>query len=64
MKKENIRSIIKRKFRVTADSGHKFAIEENKLAHNFKPGTTGVVWVSDITYIKTRQGLDISDNCD
>jgi len=56
MKKENIRSVMKRKFRVTTDSEHKFTIAENKLARNFKPGITGMVWVSDITYIKTRQG--------
>ena len=56
MKKENIRSVINKKLKATTDSGHKFAIAENKLARNFKPGTTGVVWVSDITYIKTRQG--------
>lgn len=56
MKKGNIRSVIKRKFRITTDSEHNFAIAENKLARNFKPGITGVNWVSDITYLKTRQG--------
>lgn len=55
MKKENIRSVIKKKFKATTDSEHKYAIAENKLERNFKPGTTGLVWVSDITYIKTRQ---------
>ena len=56
MKKENIRSIIKKKFKATTDSAHKFTIVGNKLDRNFKPCTTGIVWVSDITYIKTRQG--------
>lgn len=56
MQKAKIRSIIKRKFRVTTDSEHKYATVENKLERNFKPGKTGVVWVSDITYLKTRQG--------
>ncbi len=56
MKKENIRSVIKKKFRATTDSEHKYAIVENRLERNFKPGTTGSVWVSDITYIKTGQG--------
>jgi putative transposase len=56
MKKENIRSVIKKKFKATTDSKHQYAIVENKLERNFKPGTTGLVWVSDITYIKTRQG--------
>ncbi|WP_232335713.1 IS3 family transposase [Mucilaginibacter arboris] len=68
MQKAKIQSIIKNKFIATTDSTHKFAIVENKLERNFKPGTTGAVWVSDITYIKTRQGwlylttvLDIGD---
>lgn len=55
MKKAKIRSV-KRKFRVTTDSNHKFAIMENKLERNFKPGIIGTAWVSDITYIKTGQG--------
>ncbi len=56
MQKAKIRSIIKRKFRVTTDSAHKFSIMENKLGRGFKPGIIGATWVSDITYIKTRQG--------
>jgi len=56
MKNAKIRSVIKRKFKATTDSDHRFAVLENKLERNFKPGTTGRVWVSDITYIKTRQG--------
>lgn len=56
MKKENIRSIIGRKFKVTTDSKHKFPVVENKLDRNFQPGPTGRVWVLDITYVKTKQG--------
>lgn len=56
MQKAKIRSVIKRKFRVTTDSTHKFLIMENKLKRDFKPGIIGIVWVSDITYIKTGQG--------
>lgn len=56
MQQAKIRSIIKRKFRVTTDSSHRFPIAENKLARNFKPGTIGAAWVSGITYIKTKQG--------
>jgi putative transposase len=56
MKKVHLRSIVKKKFKVTTDSNHKFSIPENKLDRNFKPGTLGAVWVSDITYIRTKQG--------
>ncbi len=56
MQKAKIRGIIKRRFRVTTDSGHKFSIRENRLERSFKPGVIGIAWVSDITYIKTKQG--------
>jgi len=56
MQKAKIRGIIKRRFRVTTDSGHKFSITENRLERSFKPGIIGIAWVSDITYIKTKQG--------
>lgn len=56
MKKVRLRSVVKKKFKVTTDSNHKFPVPENKLDRDFKPGTLGVVWVSDITYIKTKQG--------
>jgi len=56
MKKENIRSIVGKKFKATTDSEHKYPVAANRLDRNSGPGTIGVVWVSDITYIKTRQG--------
>jgi putative transposase len=56
MRKAHLRSIVNKKFRVTTDSNHKFPIPENKLDRNFQPGTLGAVWVSDITYIRTKQG--------
>jgi transposase InsO family protein len=56
MRKVHLRSIVKKKFKVTTDSGHKFPIPENKLDRKFKPGNLGAVWVSDLTYIRTKQG--------
>jgi len=56
MKRAKLRSIVKKKFKVTTDSSHKFPVPENKLDRDFKPGILGASWVSDITYIKTRQG--------
>ncbi|WP_291873148.1 hypothetical protein [Chryseobacterium sp.] len=49
MRKANLRSIAKKKFKVTTDSNHKFPVPENKLDRDFKSGTLGEVWVSDIT---------------
>lgn len=56
MRQAGLRSVVKKKFKVTTDSNHKFAVPENKLDRDFKPGTLGATWVSDITYIKTKQG--------
>ena len=56
MRKAGLRSVVKKKFKVTTDSNHKFAIPENILDRDFVPGTLGAAWVSDITYIKTKQG--------
>ena len=56
MRKEGLRSKIKRRFRVTTNSNHGYSISENHLSRNFKPKTLNQTWVSDITYIKTGQG--------
>jgi len=68
MKKAKIRSIVKRKFRVTTDSEHKYPVAENKLNREFRVDKIATAWVSDITYIKTIQGwlyltiiLDLAD---
>ena len=56
MKKEFLQSIVKRKFKITTDSSHKYPIVENKLNREFTVSKENLVWVSDITYIKTNQG--------
>lgn len=56
MQKAKLRSIVKKRFKVTTDSQHKFPIPENILDRDFKPGVLGSAWVSDITYIRTEKG--------
>jgi len=56
MKKQNLKSIIRKKWVVTTDSRHNYPVVENKLNRDFNVTRTGQVWVSDITYIKTSQG--------
>jgi len=56
MKRHKIRAIRKKKFVVTTDSKHSFAIAENKLNRNFTTDAAGKAWVSDITYIRTGKG--------
>jgi transposase InsO family protein len=68
MKKEGIQSKIRKKYKVTTDSSHKYAVAENKLDRNFQVEELATAWVSDITYIPTNQGwlyltaiLDLAD---
>ncbi len=52
---DEIRNILKRKFRVTTDSEHKYQVVENKLNIQFKVAKISTPWMSDITYIKPTQ---------
>ncbi|MFN2372544.1 MAG: IS3 family transposase [Cyclonatronaceae bacterium] len=68
MKQARIRSVLKKKYVVTTDSQHSCRTFENLVDRNFTPGTPGRIWVSDITYIPTKQGwaylttvIDIGD---
>jgi len=56
MKKNNLRSIIRKKWIITTDSRHNYPIVENKLNRDFNVTRPGQVWVSDISYVKTSQG--------
>jgi len=56
MRKAGIRSKVRKKYVVTTDSKHTYSIAENLLDRNFNVGNIGQVWVSDITYITTKQG--------
>jgi putative transposase len=56
MKRQNLKSIIRKKWVITTDSRHNYPVVENKLDRDFNVTRSGQVWVSDITYIKTMQG--------
>jgi transposase InsO family protein len=56
MKKHSIRSVHAKKFKVTTDSKHKHPVAENILDRNFHADHKGEKWVSDITYIQTKEG--------
>ena len=56
MRNEQIRSIIKKKFKVTTDSSHNYPVVENKLNREFTVKKSNLVWVSDLTYVHTAQG--------
>ena len=46
----------KRKFTATINSNHNYPFTPNLLNQCFKVDKSNQVWVSDITYIQTRQG--------
>ena len=56
MKINGIKSIMKRKYKVTTNSSHLYPVNQNLLLRDFSTTTTGEKWVSDITYIRTCEG--------
>ena len=45
----------RRKFKATTNSSHNKPIYENLLNRQFKPSQMNQSWVSDITYIATKE---------
>jgi transposase InsO family protein len=56
MREEGIEGQRKRRFRVTTDSRHSHPVAENHLNRDFTAPAPNKIWVSDITYIWTREG--------
>lgn len=56
MRKHGIRSRLKRKFKVTTDSNHKLPVAPNHLMQDFTAYRPNQIWMSDITYVPTREG--------
>lgn len=56
MRRMGLRACTRRKFRVTTDSRHKYPVAANLLQREFSSDRPNRVWVSDITYVWTREG--------
>jgi transposase InsO family protein len=57
MRKENLLSIVRKRYRVqTTDAHHGYKVEENHLNRDFSVGGTQQRWISDLTYIRTGEG--------
>lgn len=56
MQEMGLRAKGRRKFRHTTDSNHDLPISPNHLNRNFKVSAPNEIWVTDITYIRTREG--------
>lgn len=56
MRKYGFRSVHKKKFKVTTDSKHTFPVSDNVLNRDFTADRIAQKWVSDLTYIHTKEG--------
>jgi putative transposase len=56
MKQEGIKSRTVRKFKATTNSNHTLTVHETVLEQNFTADSPNQKWVTDITYIPTREG--------
>lgn len=50
----------KKKLKATINSNHQLPVAENLLNQNFKTDRPATVWVTDISYIATWEGWQIS----
>ena len=57
MKQLGLYSKLSKKFKVTTDSKHNYLVVENILNRQFSVSKPSKVWVSDITYIHTKEGF-------
>jgi putative transposase len=57
MKELGLRSKLSKKFKVTTNSNHNCLVVENVLNREFIIKRPSKVWVSDITYIQTKEGF-------
>lgn len=56
MQQSGIRAKTVKRYKRTTNSNHKRKVEENRLNQNFKVKSPNKIWVSDITYIRTKEG--------
>jgi putative transposase len=56
MREAGLQAKGRRKYKATTDSNHALPVAPNLLARDFHTARPDAVWVSDITYIWTRQG--------
>jgi transposase InsO family protein len=57
MRELSLRSKLSKKFKVTTDSKHNYLLVENVLNRQFLVPQPSKAWVSDITYIHTKEGF-------
>jgi transposase InsO family protein len=56
MRAADLRARKPKRFKVTTDSKHSYPVAPNLLDQEFYATRPGEIWVSDITYVRTRKG--------
>ena len=56
MRELGLKSIVRRKYKITTDSSHKYRVVANVLNRMFTVKESNMAWVSDLTYISTKEG--------
>jgi putative transposase len=56
LKRQDLRPVYKRPFRVTTDSDHHHPVATNVLDRRFDGWGINQAWVGDITYVETKEG--------
>lgn len=56
MRENGIRSLMKRRFKVTTRSDHRLPVAEDLVGRDFRTALINELWVSDITYVWTWEG--------
>ncbi|WP_432670940.1 DDE-type integrase/transposase/recombinase [Flavobacterium sp. SM2513] len=57
MRELGLKSKLSKKFKITTDSKHNYLLVENVLNRQFLFSQPSKAWVSDITYIRTKEGF-------
>jgi transposase InsO family protein len=56
MRELGLKAKAPRRYKVTTDSGHSFAVAPNVLNRHFQPSSLNKAWAADITYVWTLEG--------
>ena len=56
LKRQGLRAVYARKYRVTTDSAHHLPVAANRLARRFTGWSPNQAWTADITYLPTGEG--------
>ncbi|CAD0002393.1 transposase [Flavobacterium salmonis] len=62
MKQLGLYSKLSKKFKVTTNSKHNHFVVPNILKREFTVKEPSKAWISDITYIQTKEGFFVSHN--